>query len=164
VARPADVPEHGTNSFSFAAFNRDYVTRHEGFAMLVFDTPDARGDSAAWERAGLKTHEPFDFQRGATLPNGEEITVGFSLAFSRAPDAPWIGIFACQHFRPDYYEQARYLTHENTAQSVREVWISGDGALDLADFMGKKSRFPGLPRPCQQNRRKLFQDFKKSGF
>lgn len=137
VARPADVPEHGAKDFSFAAFNRDYLARHEGFAMLVFDTPDARADIASWQKAGLKTYEPFDFQRGATLPNGEEITVGFSLAFTRAPEAPWIGLFACQHYRPDYYEQARYLAHENTAQTVREVWISGDGALGLADFMAK---------------------------
>jgi len=137
VARPQDVPEHGAKSFSFAAFNRDYLARHEGFAMLVFDTQDARADIAAWQKAGLKTFDPFDFQRGATLPNGEDITVGFSLAFTRAPEAPWIGLFACQHYRPDYYEQARYLAHENGAESVHEVWISGDGALDLAGFMAK---------------------------
>jgi len=137
VARPQDVPEHGAKSFSFAAFNRDYVARHEGFAMLVFDTQDARADSAAWQKVGLKTYEPFDFQRPAKLPNGEEITVGFSLAFTSAPQAPWIGLFACQHYRPDYYEQARYLAHENTAQSVRDVWISGDGALGLAEFIAK---------------------------
>jgi hypothetical protein len=137
VARPADVPEHGTNSFSFAAFNRDYVARHEGFAMLVFDTPDARADIAAWQKPWIKTYEPFDFQRAAKLPSGEDITVGFSLAFTRAPTAPWIGLFACQHYRPDYYEQERYLAHDNTAQSVSEVWISGDGALALSDFMAK---------------------------
>ncbi|MFN3627551.1 MAG: VOC family protein [Parvibaculum sp.] len=137
VVRPEDVPEHGASRFSFAAFNRDYVARHEGFAMLVFDTPDARADIEAWQEAGLKTYEPFDFQRAAKLPDGGEITVGFSLAFTRAPEAPWIGLFACQHNRPDYYEQARYLTHKNTAESVREVWISGDGALGLCDFMIK---------------------------
>ena len=52
VARAATMPEHGPNSFSFAAFNRDYLARHEGFAMLVFDTPDARADIAAWQKAG----------------------------------------------------------------------------------------------------------------
>lgn len=135
VARPQDVPEHGANSFSFAAFNRDYVARHDGFAMVVFDTADARADSAAWQKAGLKTYEPFDFSRLAKLPNGEEITVGFSLAFSGTPLAPWIGVFACQHYRPDYYQQERYLAHPNTAQNVREVWIGGDGAVALADFV-----------------------------
>ena len=137
MARPEDVPEHGANSFSFAAFNRDYLARHEGFAMVVFDTPDARADIGAWQEAGLTTYAPFDFQRPAKLPNGEEITVGFSLAFTSTPNAPWIGLFACQHYRPDYYQQARYLAHENTAQNVREVWISGNGALGLAEFMAR---------------------------
>jgi len=137
VTRPQDVPEHGGRNFSFAAFNRDYLARQEGFSMLVFDTPDARADLAAWQGAGLQTYEPFDFQRQARLPNGEDITVGFALAFVRTPAAPWIGLFACQHFRPDYYEQERYLAHPNTAQDVREVWISGDGALDLSGFMAK---------------------------
>ncbi|MBL8894483.1 MAG: VOC family protein [Rhizobiales bacterium] len=150
VARPQDVPEHGANSFSFAAFNRDYVARHEGFAMLVFDTPDARADIAAWQKAGLKTYEPFDFQRAAKLPSGEEITVGFSLAFTRAAIAPWIGLFACQHYRPDYYEQERYLAHANTAQGVREVWISGDGALALCDFMAKLTGLEAQPESADK--------------
>jgi len=137
VTRPQDVPEHGKRNFSFAAFNRDYLARHEGFSMLVFDTPDARADLATWQGAGLHTYAPFDFQRQATLPNGEEVTVGFALAFVSNPAAPWIGLFACQHFRPDYYEQERYLAHPNTAQDVREVWISGDGAPDLSGFMAK---------------------------
>jgi len=139
------VPEHGVQNFSFAAFNRDYLARHEGLAMLVFDTPDARADIGNWRDAGLKTYEPFDFQRPAKLPDGEEITVGFSLAFTSTPHAPWIGLFACQHYRPDYYEQARYLAHENTAQTVREVWISGDGALGLGDFMAKLTGLEGRP-------------------
>src|SRR5450756_505168 len=39
-----DVPEHSPGHFSFGAFNRDYLARHEGFSMLVLDTPDARAD------------------------------------------------------------------------------------------------------------------------
>jgi len=137
VTRPQDVPEHPLRNFSFAAFNRDYLARHEGFSMLVFDTPDARADLVSWRGAGLHTYEPFDFSRAAKMPNGEEIAVGFSLALVSNPAAPWVGLFACQHYRPDYYEQERYLAHANTAQDVREVWISGDGALELSDFMAK---------------------------
>ena len=103
--------EHGPRSFSFAAFNRDYLARHEGFSMLVFDTTDAKADIQAWSKAGLQTYDPFDFSRLAKMPDGEDVTVGFSLAFVSNPAAPWIGLFACQHFRPDYYEQARYLAH-----------------------------------------------------
>ena len=31
VTVPQDVPEHSAGHFSFAAFNRDYLARHEGF-------------------------------------------------------------------------------------------------------------------------------------
>ena len=50
VTKPQDVVEHGPRSFSFSAFNRDYLKRHEGFSMLVFDTPDAGADLAAWQK------------------------------------------------------------------------------------------------------------------
>lgn len=131
VTIPQDVPEHGPDSFSFAAFNRDYLARHEGFSMVVFDTPDASADSAAWRAAGLRGYAPFSFSRSARLPDGREVTVGFALAYTSTPQAPWLGHFACQHFMPDYYEQPQYLDHANTAHAVHDVWVSGDGAPGL---------------------------------
>ena len=44
VTIPGDVTEHSIGNFSFAAFNRDYLARHEGFSMMVLDTSDARAD------------------------------------------------------------------------------------------------------------------------
>ena len=102
VTVPQDIVEHGAESFSFSAFNRDYLARHEGFSMLVLDSADAAADIARWRKAGLKTYAPFDFSRMARLPDGEDIRVGFSLAFVSTPAAPWLGHFACQHYRPDY--------------------------------------------------------------
>jgi glyoxalase-like protein len=135
VTMPQDVPEHGAGQFSFAAFNRDYLKRHEGFSMLVLDTQDARADIAAWRAAGLQTYAPFDFSRAAKMADGQEITVGFALAFVSHPAAPWLGLFACQHYAPDYFEQPRYLQHGNGAMAVQDVWIVGDTAPDLAGFM-----------------------------
>ncbi len=135
VTTPADVPEHRAGQFSFAAFNRDYLKRHEGFSMLVLDTPDARADIDAWRAAGLQTYEPFDFSRQAKLADGREIVVRFSLAFVSHPAAPWLGLFACQHHAPEYFAQARYLQHANGARRVHDVWIVGDAAPDLAAFM-----------------------------
>src|SRR5690349_1154772 len=111
VTVPQDVPEHRGGRFSFAAFNRDYLARHDGFSMLVLDTADARADIEAWRAAALQTYAPFDFSRTAKLPDGQEITLGFSLAFVSHPMAPWLGLFACQADRPDYFEQPRYLQH-----------------------------------------------------
>lgn len=135
ITIPPDVPEHRTGHFSFAAFNRDYLTRHEGFSMLVLDTADARADIKAWRAAGLQTYEPFDFSRTAKTADGREITVRFSLAFVSHPAAPWLGLFACQHYAPEYFAQPRYLQHANGATAVADVWIVGDTAPDLAGFM-----------------------------
>src|SRR6516164_4799259 len=136
-----DVPEHSPAHFSFGAFNRDYLKRHEGFSMLVLDTSDARADIEAWRAAGLQTYAPFDFSRAAKMADGQEnqasqeITVSFSLAFVRHPAAPWLGLFACQHHSPRYFEQPRYLQHGNGATRVQDVWIVGETAPGLADFM-----------------------------
>lgn len=91
VTRPEDVIEAEPGRFSFSAFNRDYLERHEGFSMLVLSTEDAAADIAAWREAGLQTYEPFDFSRMARLASGEERRIGFSLAYTSTPDAPWLG-------------------------------------------------------------------------
>ena len=135
VTGPQAVPEHRPAHFSFAAFNRDFLARHDGFSMLVLDTPDARSDIEAWRAAGLQTYEPFDFSRTAKMANGQEIMVSFSLAFVSHPAAPWLGLFACQHYSPQYFEQPRYLQHANGATAVQDVWIVGETALDLVGFM-----------------------------
>ena len=135
VTAPQDVPEHRAGHFSFAAFNRDYLARHDGFSMLVLDTPDAGADVKAWREAGLQTYEPFDFSRTAKMADSQEITVAFSLAFVSHPAASWLGLFACQHHSPRYFEQPRYVQHINGATAVQDVWIVGDTAPDLAGFM-----------------------------
>jgi hypothetical protein len=132
-----DVPEHSPGHFSFGAFNRDYLARHEGFSMLVLDTPDARADIVSWREAGLQVYEPFDFSRMATMPGGENVKLGFSLAFVTHPAAPWFGLFACQYYRPEFYSQPQYQNHSNAASTVQDVWIAGEAAPDLADFMSK---------------------------
>src|SRR5258706_12991786 len=80
-----DVPEHSPGHFSFGAFNRDYLGRHEGFSMLVLDTTDARADILSWREAGLQVYEPFDFSKTSKTPDGESVTLGFSLAFVTHP-------------------------------------------------------------------------------
>jgi hypothetical protein len=132
-----DVPEHSPGHFSFGAFNRDYLARHEGFSMLVFDTTDARADIRSWREAGLKAYEPFDFSKMATLANGEQVELSFSLAFASHPAAPWLTAFACQYHRPEFYSQPQYQNHSNAASTVQDVWIAGEAAQDLADFLSK---------------------------
>jgi hypothetical protein len=104
--------------------------------MMVLDTPNARADIESWRAAGLQTYEPYDFSRMAKMPDGSDVKVGFSLAFVSHPAAPWFGLFACQHQRPEYYAQPQYLKHSNGASTVQDVWVVGETAQDLADFIG----------------------------
>ena len=135
ITRPQDIVEPQPGQFSFPAFNRDYLARHEGFSMLVLGTADASAEIVTWRDAGLQTYEPFDFSRMAKLPDGEERRIGFSLAYTSTPAAPWLGHFACQHHAPEYFAQPQYQAHANTAQAIRDVWVCGNGALDLGEHM-----------------------------
>src|SRR5262249_11548104 len=56
------------------------------------------------------------------------------------PAAPWLGLFACQHRAPHYFEQPRYLQHANGAARIEDVWIVGDSAPDLGAFMATVTR------------------------
>jgi hypothetical protein len=132
-----DVSEHSPGHFSFGAFNRDYLGRHEGFSMLVLDTKDARADIASWRQAGLQVYAPFDWSRMGTKHNGERVKLEFSLAFVTHPAAPWLRLFACQFHRPEFLTQSEYQNHANTASTVQDVWITGETAPDLADFVSK---------------------------
>jgi Glyoxalase-like domain len=137
VTVPQDVPDHAPGRFSFAAFNRDYLKRHPGFSMTVLRTFDAPAESARWRAAGLQTYEPFEFSRMARWPDGSERRIGFSLAFVSNPAAPWLGLFACHHHAPEYFAQAAYQQHGNRALALRDVWITGEEALDLVDYLRK---------------------------
>jgi hypothetical protein len=130
-------PEHSPGHFSFGAFNRDYLARHEGFSMLVLDTTDAFADILSWSEAGLQTYEPFDFSKTGTMPDGKKVKLGYSLAFVTHPAAPWLGLFSCQSYRQGFFADPQYLNHSNAASTVQDVWIAGDAAQDLADFLGK---------------------------
>lgn len=134
LTRPEIVPEPAADKFSFAAFNRDFLARHEGFSMLVLDSEDTVADLSGWKAAGLKTYEPFEFSRMAKTANGEERRIGFSLGFVSNTAAPWLGLFSCRHFAPDYFEQPEYLQHANGAMRVEDVWISGQGAAELTGY------------------------------
>jgi hypothetical protein len=144
VTVPRDVPEHSPGHFSFAAFNRDYLARHDGFSMMALDTSDARADRESWRAAGLQTYAPYDFSRMAKMPDGADVKVGFSLAFVSHPSAPWLGLFACQHYKPEYYEQPQYLEHANGASLVRDVWVAGETAHNLAGYIGALTEATGV--------------------
>lgn len=135
VKDPAGVPEHGAGRFSFAAFNRDYLKRGEGLSMLVLDSTDTQADARRFAAGGLTTYEPFDFSRKARLPAGEEVTVGFSLAFTGRTDMPDAGFFTCRQHAPEHFWKAEYMRHANTARGVADIWLAADRPDELAEFL-----------------------------
>lgn len=144
IAAPADIPEHGLGKFSFAAFNRDFLADREGLSMLVLASDDARREAARMKAAGLAGYSPFDFSRTARLPSGEEVTVGFSLAFTSHPSMPGAGFFFCQQHAPQHFWRPEYQRHANTAVAVEEVGMAANEPGEVAEFLG---RFAGkLPQ------------------
>lgn len=141
LADVAKIPEHAAERFSFAAFNRDFLESQEGFSMLVLDSEDARADVAAYRKLGLRTYDPFDFSRRARLPGGEDVVVGFSLAFVSSPDMPLCGSFCCQQHAPEHFWQESYQRHENGARTVLEVVLVAAEPQRLKGFL---ERFSGV--------------------
>lgn len=139
------IPEHQAERFSFAAFNRDFLSRREGLSMLVLDSTDARADVAAFRAAGLRTYEPFDFSRKARLPNGQEATVGFSLAFATHPAMPDTAFFTCQQHAPEHFWKPDYQRHANRALTILEVSLVAEKPADHAGFLTAFSGFPAKP-------------------
>jgi hypothetical protein len=135
VVAPDDIPPHRSDHFSFAAFNRDYLAKRQGFSMLVLDSGDARADVARYRREGVTAYEPFDFSRQAKLPDGEVVTVGFSVAFASMKEAPRAGFFSCQQHAPQHFWKPDYQRHANTAHTVSEVWLVADEPQACAAFL-----------------------------
>lgn len=135
VVEPGIIREPGPGQFSFAAFNRDFLAKREGMSMLVLDSTDARADVAAFRAAGVNTYEPFDFSRKAKLPDGSEVTVGFSLAFATEPKLPNMAFFTTQHHAPQHFWKAQYQRHPNRALTVLEVSLVAEKPSDHAQFL-----------------------------
>ena len=137
VMDPGHIPEHAApDGLSFGAFNRDFLSRTpSGFSMLVLDSSDARADVERYRAAGLKTYAPFDFSRLAKLPDGKEVTVGFSLAFVSHPDMPLAGFFACQQHAPQYFWKPEYQRHPNRALTILEVALVAQEPEKYAEFL-----------------------------
>ncbi len=134
VAEPGNIEPHGERTFSFGAFNQEFLARREGFSMLVFQSQDARQDQAEFAAKGLSDFAPFDFSRQARLPDGSEATVAFSLAFVTHPEMPEAVFFTCQQHAPQYFWKPDYQRHANGAHTVLEVMMAAERPTDFAAF------------------------------
>ncbi|MDX1431214.1 MAG: VOC family protein [Gammaproteobacteria bacterium] len=134
LARPERVSPPSRHTFSFGAFNRDFLAGGEGMSMLVFESSDARADREQLVESGLHPWEVFDFERAARLPDGSSVRVAFSLAFATDPRMPQVAFFYCQQHAPQYFWKPEYQRHENGARVVVEVLMEAPEPHALRDF------------------------------
>jgi Glyoxalase-like domain len=142
VARLERIVEPAPGTFSFGAFNRDFLAQREGLSMLVFESHDARADRAAFRASGLNTYALFDFERLAQLPDGSKAKVGFSLAFATDARLAEAAFFTCQQHAPQHFWKPDYQRHANGARQVVEVVMVADDPPLLADL------YAGLQEPA----------------
>ena len=139
LADPAGIVPHGPRSFSFGAFNRDFLARSEGLSMLVLESKDAGGDAEAFRAAGIGDFETYNFERPARAPDGAAVKVAFSLAFARDDRAQEAAFFTCQQHYPENFWNPAFQDHPNTRVVIGSVddELPGQGHALAAGHSGR---------------------------
>lgn len=158
VDRPDRVEEPAPGEFAFGAYLKRWIAGREGLAMIVFRTEDARADVADWRESGIDTYAPFDFQRQARLPDGSEVTVGFSLGFATSPAMPDLAFFVCQNRAERHFWKPDYQEHVNGAEEIVAVTLAALRPAEHGDFLGRlfggevRERADGISVACGPHR------------
>lgn len=141
VDRPDKLQPHDFSKeppfFSFGGQSLQMLREREGISMLVFAGDDARADAEHFKQAGVQTYEVFDFERQARLPDGEEVTVSFSLSFATSPDMPDLAFFVCQNRAQEVFWKPEFQKHGNDAQVISRVYIASSDPSRDAAFVAK---------------------------
>ena len=140
VAEPELIPAHQPGSFSFGAFNRDFLAARQGLSMLAL-AGAGTADADRFRAAGIGDFSVFDFERNAVRPDGTSAKLAFSLAFAVDARAPDSGFFTCQHHHPENFWNPAFQRHPNTATRIAAVLLVADNPADhrafLASFVGE---------------------------
>src|SRR5246127_4221617 len=136
VAESEKIVAHGTRFFSFAAFNRAFLARREGFSMLLLNSRDAAADARSFEADGIGAFDVFDFGREGKRPDGSTVKLAFSLAFAAEADSPDVRFAVCQHHFPENFWNPAFQTHANGAQRVAGIVMVANRPADHRNFLG----------------------------
>ena len=135
------------NRHSWGTHNRlvqlpDFLTRHEGFSLLILESGDAAAAAAAYQVAGIAASDVLRFERQGKRPDGSAVKVAFSLAFAREIGSSDIGFAVCQQHFPENFWNPAFQTHPNTAQRINGVVMVADNPADhhifLSAFAGER--------------------------
>ena len=135
VVEPEKIVPHHARSFSFGAFNRDFLASHEGFSMLLLNSSNAIEDARVFEASGISDFDVFNFGREGTKPDGTPVKLSFSLAFARDAASPDIGFAACQHHFPENFWNPAFQIHANGAKTSPGVVLVADHPSSHQSFI-----------------------------
>lgn len=141
VADASLIPPQGPHTFSFGAFQRDYLTRGQGLSMLLLKSSDARADASDFEKAHIGGFDVFDFERQGAGPDGAPVKLAFSLAFAQDEKSPHAGFASCQHHHPQNFWSASRQVHDNGACTAGAAIMVADSPTDHHIFL---SAFTGV--------------------
>ena len=136
IAEPEKIPPMEAGTFSFGAFNRDFLAgKGEGLAGLVLESADVAADKAAFDRAGFGGFAPLVFSRKAVRADGSETEVGFSIAFARDPASPDVAFFTCKQKAPENFWSPEMQRHGNGAQAIAAAVFVAENPSDHHVFL-----------------------------
>jgi Glyoxalase-like domain len=135
VAEPEKIAPHGEHSFSFGAFNRDFLASKQGFSMLILNSRNAADDARSFAAAGIGGPKVFDFARDGAKSDGTPVRLAFSLAFARDPSSPDVRFAVCQHHFPENFWDPAFQVHANGARTVPGAALVADNPTDHHIFL-----------------------------
>jgi len=142
IGDPERIPPPDPRTFSFGAFNGEFLARGEGLSMLVLESRDAAQDAASFRASGIGAFDLFRFEREGRRPDGTVVTVGFSLAFATNAGAPDTGFFVCQQHHPENFWNPAFQVHANTASGIAAAVLVAENPTDhhifLSAFAGER--------------------------
>jgi hypothetical protein len=135
IAEPEKIVPHSAPSFSFGAFNRDYLAARDGLSMLILNSTNAGEDARSFKASKISDFDVFDFAREGKKPDGTSVKLAFSLAFAREPASPALAFAVCQHHYPENFWDPAFQTHANGAAGVTGVVMVADNPSDHHIFL-----------------------------
>ena len=117
LAEPDKIGDDGFSRL-FAAYNRDFLKRHEGLSLLILESKDAEADAAAFRAGHIAGSEKLHFEREGKRPDGSMVKVGFSLAFAVDAAAPEIHFASCQQHYPHNFWNPAFQKHANSVTGI----------------------------------------------